>query len=696
MTGKKRPALVVDLDGTLNHAKPCAGGFPIRGRTTDSFLSPQVLARLARIAGQVDIIVATGRSRQTAGDFRAAFAQAGVPIFGWILEHGAVVRGRPEWAWKVLNGLDPGRIHRALSAVIRERRLPIDGACYAGSHEHTLLFSGNGALLAEHFIACAAEILNDDFRSIVGRRKIALVPSRADKYAAFAANFGATHHIAFAAGDQPDDLTILQQAAFPLSHADAHPIVRQYVRDRGGYIAPGAGHAGAAALLDMVLARTGRRMRGPVSGDDVQGGVRIPVEASDYFRPSRRTYLERLFRAAPAPDTKPDPFFLTRLGRRLDEGRSVVLEVRMRDWGGEAKPLAALVSGMLPYLPHARWRLWFRKERRGVENLTDFNAVARRLEGMACLPGGGPRFSAPGVPGSPPDPGPAGATLLLYDHPEDLGAWYAAAMPRLITRHPTRAGVFWVNPMYLKISGAVTSSGRRPLSDTAARVMMAANVIGETDIRIAFEGFAALRDEVDALIIAPRVVTNPARNRMIREAAEAIGERAVPLSTLGAGERPCIVWVDTYGDLPYLYGGCRFTYLGGGFDPRKRGFDPVESLAAGVPVVMGPLCDYNRIAARCLEGTGWITLLDSPGTAVSDVVAAVRRRMADRPDPDLLDRFFRSRRIDGAHVALEVMADLAGMSRQGYLLPEHRIFARDRISLDTLLRDPNGAPGKST
>ena len=64
---------------------------------------------------------------------------------------------------------------------------------------------------------------------------------------------------------------------------------------------------------------------------------------------------------------------------------------------------------------------------------------------------------------------------------------------------------------------------------------------------------------------------------------------------------------------------------------------------------------------------------------------AVRRLAADVPDPAVLDDFFRSRSIDPMQVALEVMADLAGVSRKGYLLPENRVFARDRISPDQLI-----------
>jgi|GEM_PF-6834877 len=686
MTLKKRPACALDLDGTLNHAVPVPGGAAIRGRTTDSFLSPETLACLARLSRKIDIVVATGRSRNTAADFRAAFTRWGVRIAGWIFEHGAAVQDRPEWTRTVLAGIDIGRVRRAVGRMIRERGLPIDDTLYVDSHDHILLLSGKGPLLAEHFIACAADVLGDDFRSIVGRRKIALIPKRADKFAAFNANFGTTHFLAFAAGDQPDDLTLLEYAVYPLTHAGADPIMCRYVRSRKGYVAESGGHMGTAALLDEILRRLSRQRIYSLPEGKTLPGTRLPVEEAHYFRPSRRAYLDRLFVESVVPETSPDLGFLEQLGRRLVGGQSLVLEVGMRDWGGEVKPLKALLSGFIPYLPLARWRLWFRKERRGAENLADFRAITRRLGGMAWLPDGRPRFSAPGVPGSPPDPGPPNATLLLFDHPEDLGSWYTAAMPRLITRHPIRPGIFWVNPMYLKISGP-TPGTRRIFTDQAIRVMMAANVVDKTDIGIAVSGFRKLRDQADALIIAPRVVTNPSRNRMIRDAISAIGETAAPLSRIGPEDRPGVIVVDTYGDLPGLYAQCRFSYLGGGFDPRKRGFDPVESLRARVPVIMGPLCDYNRIAVNLLAGTGWITRLAASEATGSDMAEAVRRRMSDKPDPAVLEKFFRSRTIDSLQVALEVMAHLAGVCLKGYLLPEHRVFPMDRILPSELTED---------
>jgi len=89
----------------------------------------------------------------------------------------------------------------------------------------------------------------------VTNHKTALIPIRADKYAAFAANFGATHFPAFAAGDHPDDLNLLRNAAFPLTTGNAEASVRDCVTEKGGFVAPRPGHAGTAALVEHIQSR---------------------------------------------------------------------------------------------------------------------------------------------------------------------------------------------------------------------------------------------------------------------------------------------------------------------------------------------------------------------------------------------------------------------------------------------------------
>ncbi len=665
MTGR-RPVFAVDLDGTLGHAEPVDGGLPIRGRTTASFLDPAALDRLAALSRRIDLVVATGRSASTVADFKRHFAAAGVRVAGWILEHGAVVADRPDWEEKVLAGIDLSGVWDGIEAIISAEGLPIEVDYYRADRRATVVLSGKGPVLAEYLIDRAAPVLGNRFRSLVGKRKITLIPARATKEAAFAQAFGDTRELSFAAGDTADDLGLLRETGYPLTLTGAAEPVRRYVANRGGFVASGGGHAGTIAIIDEIAARLDRSAPGPPTP-----GPRLPIEETDHFRPSRQVYRDRVWAESPLPTGRPDPARLDRMAARLAAGRGRIIEVRMRDWGGEAKPLRALLSALVPRLPHARWRLVFRPERRGVENLTGMDRITDRLPAFARLPDGSPRFSAPGVPSSPPDSGPADVSLWLYDHVDDLYPWYERTVGRLVIRHPARSRTWLVNPSFLKIAGALMIDPPEAQA-TAPQGMIAANLVDETDIRVAAEGFARLRDRLAGLIVAPRVITNPDRNRRIDRALREIGETPVPLTKARRdGRRPRVLVVDTYGDLARLYAGGAITYLGGGFDPRKRGFDPAESLAAGVPVVTGPLCDYNRVAVKGLDGTGWITLIEDADSAPDRFVEAAERLLARPPSPADLETFFNDRRLDPERVAAEILAGLSGDRNEWNGLDHH-------------------------
>jgi hypothetical protein len=72
-------------------------------------------------------------------------------------------------------------------------------------------------------------------------------------------------------------------------------------------------------------------------------------------------------------NSKLDPGFINymaaQLATQLDKGRDIIFQVAMRDWGGEVKPLRVLLKAFVALLPLSRWRLTFRPERVGVENM---------------------------------------------------------------------------------------------------------------------------------------------------------------------------------------------------------------------------------------------------------------------------------------------------------------------------------------
>jgi hydroxymethylpyrimidine pyrophosphatase-like HAD family hydrolase len=244
------------LDATLCHTEPVAGGLPIWGRTTNSFLSPGTLERLSAISRQMPVIIATGRSKVSVRDFEIRFADAGIDISEWILEHGAVVAGKPGWTRTVLEGIDLEAVRCEIEKVIQANGFPIDTTRYQDEREAILILAGKSPELAEQFIESASEILDNHFRTIPGK-KIEIIPKKGDKFAAFHANFGDKYAIAFAAGDHEDDLSLLCHARIPLSTGDATPAVQHCIVSKKGFVSKYRGHAGTIAMLDEVLRELG-------------------------------------------------------------------------------------------------------------------------------------------------------------------------------------------------------------------------------------------------------------------------------------------------------------------------------------------------------------------------------------------------------------------------------------------------------
>lgn len=654
----KKPAFVFDLDCTINHGTPVLGGLPIRGRTTGSIIDSRVIELLIDMSQYLDLFVATGRSVITVSDFKKHFNDANLNISGWILEHGSVVEGHPEWIEAVLNGIDLNSIHRQVKTIVNAHQLPIDTEYYRQNHQGFLLYSGNGPLLAENLLSRLSGSLGARFRTIVGKRKFSIIPKGGDKYLAFNTVFGKYHYIAFATGDAPDDLTLLQHASFPLTLAGASPLVRNYIHKRGGFVSTKEGHEGIVDLLKTISHRLANNKKGlPIPGP------RLPHEEIDFFRPSRCSFLDNLFAITTYPKEIPNMHYAKKLGADLKFGEHIVLEVKMRDWGGEVKPLRNLLKTMTHLIPYARWCLVFRQERLGIDNLKNFTAIVEKLKEFSKLPDGRPRFSAPGVPDSPSSDAKSSLTLLLHDHPEDLAPWYDYTITNLITEYPGKRQTFFINPMFLKISDAFGMmedfpKSLSPIKMIGPRVMIAANVIDETDIKVSVQGFQRLSGYLDALIIAPRVVTNPIRNRMISEAVYSLGEKMFFLSKISNKDKPRILFVDTYGDLHKLYENCTITYLGGGFDARKRGFDPMESLLAGVPVIQGPFYDFNRIAVDLLKNSGWVSVLPTEATALEDFVNTVKKRITSRPQTNNLKKILSERQADPLRISIVLLETL--------------------------------------
>ena len=252
MTKNKKSAFVLDLDGTICHTTPVSAGFPIRGATQDAFVSPKVMDRLSAISRQIDIIIATGRADRSLVDFKSHFKKSGVKIYGWIMEHGAVVEGFPEWKEKVLKGIQRDETWRQIESIVVEYGFPIDIERYRHDRLACLVFSGSGTEADKHFLDSIFPTIHSKFRMLTSGKKITLIPRLADKYNAFEAVFLQTHELAFAAGDHYDDLTILQHAHYPLTTGNAFAEVKACVQQRSGFVSELPDHEGSGEMLEKI------------------------------------------------------------------------------------------------------------------------------------------------------------------------------------------------------------------------------------------------------------------------------------------------------------------------------------------------------------------------------------------------------------------------------------------------------------
>ncbi|MCI5149932.1 MAG: hypothetical protein D3916_11190 [Candidatus Electrothrix sp. MAN1_4] len=86
----------------------------------------------------------------------------------------------------------------------------------------------------------------------------------------------------------------------------------------------------------------------------------------------------------------------------------------------------------------------------------------------------------------------------------------------------------------------------------------------------------------------------------------------------------------------------------------------MESLAAEVPVISGPLYDFNRIAVDSFRRTGWVHLLKQEETCVEDFVRIAENLLEHQPDVHALQNILKIRRQDPLRIAEELLRELAG------------------------------------
>lgn len=145
----------------------------------------------------------------------------------------------------------------------------------------------------------------------------------------------------------------------------------------------------------------------------------------------------------------------------------------------------------------------------------------------------------------------------------------------------------------------IRALGQRLNVNPSDNVLLAGSThMGEEEI--VMKAYAIVRREVGnvRLILVPR---HPARAGEVIELARRAGWNARPLTTVQNGESWDVLVVDVMGVLSRLYCIAKASFVGGSL-VRKGGQNPLESAAAGCPVMFGPdMNDFPDIAKWLLE-----------------------------------------------------------------------------------------------
>ena len=100
------------------------------------------------------------------------------------------------------------------------------------------------------------------------------------------------------------------------------------------------------------------------------------------------------------------------------------------------------------------------------------------------------------------------------------------------------------------------------------------------------------------LILAPR---HPDRTPELLRLTEQMGLRVLLRSAGGSAHPEDLLLVDTIGELTAFYGLARIAFIGGSLVPRG-GHNPIEAVAQGVPVLMGPhIENFSEIYTHFLQ-----------------------------------------------------------------------------------------------
>lgn len=241
-----RRALVLDLDYTLLHLEATPNAIEVPGRTRSAYLAAETVEALFDLRELYDFFLATARSWYGTEPVVEGLALRGVTVTGVVLEDGALLGPPGEY-----RPLEPGRdweaLRRALGSSPPDRPFSWQEdfeACLVARSETPKKAQTLLALLGTNALD-----LDPTLRLFRDGRKVYLTGAGADKWTALVALLEDRAENAVGIGDGANDVCWLGRVATPCTFGGAAPELVALVRERGGLVSGGAGHAGILGLL---------------------------------------------------------------------------------------------------------------------------------------------------------------------------------------------------------------------------------------------------------------------------------------------------------------------------------------------------------------------------------------------------------------------------------------------------------------
>ena len=239
-----RKNLILDLDGTLLFGENSPGALVVKGRRRDSYLAGETLSHLHTLQKSYEIILATGRSLQSAWLISSMLSGVGIRVGGMVAENGGVwvdregeVQVLASKVWLEVTG-------RVVSAVSDTAQTEFV-TCLALLSPSTEVTNQARRAYSEAGLA---------FRLLPDGNKLFLLASNINKNSALTYGLGADKlQNAAGAGNDTNDIDWLQNIANPACTGCSKEEVKKTVLEKGGVVSRAESHAGIQEILRLFL-----------------------------------------------------------------------------------------------------------------------------------------------------------------------------------------------------------------------------------------------------------------------------------------------------------------------------------------------------------------------------------------------------------------------------------------------------------